>query len=129
MPDQPTSVERSGAFVALLQALCATALELPQPERDPGSRALYQQNRWAAARFGLAADLIDPTASRADRATELAHELLGLVAESARALGSADLLATLDPERCEGERQLEIGRSDGLDAATRDIVERSLSSA
>jgi carboxylate-amine ligase len=128
IPDQPTAVERTGAFVALVQALCATAIEWPPPEPDLGRRALYQQNRWAAARFGLAAELIDASGTRKLRASELARELLELVAPAARDLGSADLLRVLDSERNEGERQLEVGREHGLEAVCRDLVERSVPS-
>ena len=97
MPDQPTSVERTGALVALLQALCAVALESPPLSPEPGSRSLYQQNRWAAARFGLRAQLIDPKAERVAPAAELARELLALVDGAARRLGSEELLARLEP--------------------------------
>jgi glutamate---cysteine ligase / carboxylate-amine ligase len=125
MPDQPTAVERTGAFVALLQALCATAASAAPPTPDPGSRALYQQNRWAAARFGPRAELIDPAGERLVRASELAAELLELIEPAARGLGSRPLLAPLDPARCEGDLQLELGRKHGIDTVCRDLVERS----
>jgi carboxylate-amine ligase len=128
IPDQPTDVERTAALVALVQALCAAALDGSSPECDAGSRAIYQQNRWAAARFGLAADLIDATARRKLRASELVRELLELVEPAAQALGSAELLAVLDPERSEADRQLERGREHGLEAVCRDLVERSVPS-
>lgn len=56
MPDQPTALGVSAAFIVLLRDLCAWALEHPAPA--PADRGIYQQNRWAAARFGLQAQLI-----------------------------------------------------------------------
>jgi len=84
VPDQPTDVHLSAAFAALLQALCATALEggLPAnalPLADRG-RADYAQNRWAAARFGLRGDLLHPDGERLVPASEL-----GAPADRARA--------------------------------------------
>jgi carboxylate-amine ligase len=128
VPDQPTSVELSGAFVALLQALCASALDRPAPANQPGERAVYQQNRWAAARFGPRAQLIHPYADRLAGVDDLAAELLQLVGPFADGLGSAALLAPLDPSACEGDRQLEVARAHGLAAGCVDIVERSLAS-
>jgi carboxylate-amine ligase len=128
MPDQPTAVERTGAFVALLQALCVTMLERPVVDHDPGLRGVYQQNRWAAARFGLEAELIDESGSRKLPAGDLARELLELVGPAARALGSFELMQRLDGGPAEGDRQLDIGRADGLDEVCRDVVARSLPS-
>jgi len=128
MPDQPTSAELSGAFVALVQALCAVAGTEPARRRDPGARGLYQQNRWAAARFGPRANLVHPDEERMASAAALGAELLALVRPAAEELGSAPLLDALDPSACEAERQLEVGRADGLDAVCRDLVERSLPS-
>jgi carboxylate-amine ligase len=129
VPDQPTALAYTGAFVALLQALCVTALERPRPNPEPGDRGLYQQNRWAAARFGTRAELIDPSGTRRAPAAELAGELLELVAAAADELGTADFLVALDGDRCEGDRQLEIGRAHGLHAVCADLVDRSLVSA
>ena len=57
--DQPTSTARTAAIVALLQALAVTALDRLASCRSPGARSVYQQNRWAAARFGPRAELVD----------------------------------------------------------------------
>jgi len=35
-------------------------------------------------------------------------------------------LDDLDPETCEADRQLEIGRADGLTAVCADLIERSV---
>ena len=129
MPDQPTALGVSGAFVALLQALCATVLGRPQRRPDASERGVYQQNRWAAARFGPHGKLIHPDRDGAVRAADLAAELLELVSESARDLGSSALLEPLDPERCEAERQLEVGRARGLAAVCEDLATRSIASS
>jgi len=121
--DQPTAVAKTGALVALLQALCVAVLEQPPTELIPGARGIYQQNRWAAARFGLRAELIDVRAARRAPASELARELLELVAPVGERLGSTGLLR-IDLDRNEADLQLDVG----LEGACRDIVRRSLAS-
>ena len=70
--DQPTSLERTALVVRVLRDLVAGA---PASTADRGD---YVQNRWAAARFGLDAELIHPGGERAVLARELARELLGV---------------------------------------------------
>jgi len=125
-PDQPTSVELSLLFAALLQALCATVLD--GPPSGPANRGDYAQNRWAAFRFGPRAELIHPEGERLVAVPELAFELLELVGPAARSLGTAELLEAFDPERCEGDRQLEIGRVRGLEAVAADAAARTVRS-
>jgi gamma-glutamyl:cysteine ligase YbdK (ATP-grasp superfamily) len=126
IPDQPTDVALSSAFAALLQAMCATALDggLPVAETlgDRG-RADYAQNRWAAARFGPSGDLLHPGADRFLPASELGAELLELVTPAARSLGGADALALIDPVVCEADLQLRSANA--VDAAA-DLVTRTL---
>ena len=111
MPDQPTSLAVTAAITAILQELCRSALERPRPAHDPAARGLYQQNRWAAARFGLSAELFHPDGERTVRASDLAAELAG---------------SRLETSRTEADRQLEIGREHGLEAVCADLVERTL---
>jgi carboxylate-amine ligase len=111
MPDQPTSLEVTVGLTAVLQELCAAVLDRPQPAYDPGARGVYQQNRWAAARFGLGAELIHPDGEHTARASKLAAELVG---------------DRLDTAQTEADRQLEIGRANGLEAVCADLVERTL---
>jgi hypothetical protein len=59
-PDQPTSLERTAAFVELLHGLCRWALEAAAA-RAAVARGSTMQNRWAASRFGPRAQLIHPT--------------------------------------------------------------------
>jgi glutamate---cysteine ligase / carboxylate-amine ligase len=111
IPDQPTALDRSIAVVRLLVDLCRTVLDAPERAFDPAARGLYHQNRWAAARFGLDAELFHPDGERTAKARELAAELAG---------------ETFDVSKTEAEQQLEIGRSSGLEAVCADLVERTL---
>ncbi|HEY0416035.1 MAG TPA: YbdK family carboxylate-amine ligase [Gaiellaceae bacterium] len=121
MPDQPTDVGLSAAFSALVQAMCATALDGGLPGGSP--RADYAQNRWAAARFGPRARLIHPDGGSLPTASELGAELLDLVAPAARALGAQDVLARIDPGACEADVQ---ARAASAAEAAADVVARSL---
>ncbi len=115
MPDQPTELERTVGFVALLKGLCDAVLERPQVPYDPAGRGMYQQNRWAASRFGLAAELVHPNGQETARASDLVVELAALAGEDG-----------LDPARMEADRQLEVGRAHGLEAVCADLVERTV---
>ena len=127
MPDQPTDVRLSAAFAALVQALCATALDGGLPEvgallGDRG-RADYAQNRWASARFGPAADLLHPDGTRVATAAALGAELLERCAPAARRLGTLRLLERIDPASCEADSQGSFATP--LEAAAA-LVRRSL---
>jgi carboxylate-amine ligase len=127
MPDQPTDVRLSVAFAALLQALCATALDGGLPaasaELGDGNRADYVQNRWAAARFGPQAELLHPGGTSAMKASELGAELIEHVRPAARDLGGEGLLDRLDPAGSEAGLQLLAATPH---AAAADLVARSL---
>jgi glutamate---cysteine ligase / carboxylate-amine ligase len=122
MPDQPTSFDVSVAFIALLQALCASIETAPTRTSDRGD---YAQNRWSALRFGTAAQLIHPDGTSLVGVPELTDELFALVSPAAEELGTLDLLEAIDPSRCEAEIQLELGRSHGLEAVCADLVRRT----
>jgi carboxylate-amine ligase len=126
-PDQPTAVERTVAFAALLQALAVTVLDGEPPPLT--NRGDYAQNRWAALRFGPRAELIHPDGERLVPVAELAQELFERVGPAVRELGSGELLKVIDPRSCEGDRQLEVGRGRGLEAVAADVAERSVRSA
>jgi carboxylate-amine ligase len=113
MPDQPTDVERTGAFAELVQALARWALEQPPAGRASGDRSVFMQNRWAASRFGPGANLIHP---ERDGDAVTASDLY---AELAERIG----VDPLDTATCEAYAQLAF---DDPHAATADIVRRSL---
>jgi carboxylate-amine ligase len=115
MPDQPTELARTGAFIRLLHALAAWALEQPAAPNVAGDRTVYDQNRWAASRFGPRAELIHPGR---DGAALPAPELYAELAE----LIGAD---PLDATTCEADGQLAF--DDPRDVAA-DVVRRSLPS-
>jgi carboxylate-amine ligase len=108
MPDQPTRVEVSLAFAALVQALVAWV----EPGA-PADRGIYGQNRWAALRFGAQAELIHPDGKRLVRAPVLLGELVERIGPTAERLGGAEFLAPL-AGLAQAEEQLEIGRRDGI---------------
>jgi carboxylate-amine ligase len=116
MPDQPTSIAQTVALADLLQRLCRSLAEDEARPVDPARRGDYDQNRWAAARFGPSAALLHPDGDRVVPARELAGELLERVGP----------VEGLDPAACEAERQLQVGRQAGLDAVCADLVERTL---
>jgi glutamate---cysteine ligase / carboxylate-amine ligase len=105
MPDQPTALELTAAFIVLLRDLCAWALE--HPVSEPADRGLYQQNRWAAARFGPKAQLIHD--GQLLSAAQLVEEL-------------PVAAAGLDAGSSEGDLQLAAGDAR---AACADIVART----
>jgi glutamate---cysteine ligase / carboxylate-amine ligase len=111
MPDQPTALDVTVGLTRVLRDLCERALAEPARASDPAGRGVYQQNRWAAARFGLEAELIHPDGERTARASELAAELAG---------------DRLDTSCTEADRQLQVGRAEGLDAVCADLVARTL---
>src|SRR5207253_1452240 len=102
MPDQPTSLERTALIVEAIRRLAETAL--PR-DGDPARRGDYAQNRWAAARFGLDAELVHPDGDRIATARELASALLGA-----------------EPPEPEAARQCEVG----VERAAADLAERTL---
>lgn len=114
-PDQPTSLDITGAFAALIQALVATS----EPGA-PADRGIYAQNRWAALRFGTHAELIHPDGSRLASVPELTAELLTAVGPTAERLGSAHLLEPLErlARRSQADEQADLGRDLGLRALT-----------
>jgi carboxylate-amine ligase len=124
MPDQPTAVAFSGAFAALVRALCATLLDGAEP--PDADRGLYAQNRWSALRYGPRARLVDVAGERYLPVEQLAVELLELVTPAAAVLGEGELLRPIDPAACEGDRQLAVGHEAGLDAVCADLVARTL---
>jgi glutamate---cysteine ligase / carboxylate-amine ligase len=121
VPDQPTDVRLSSAFAALVQAMCATALDGDLPGGSP--RVDYVQNRWSAARFGPRAQLIHPDGGSLSTAAELGVELLERVRPAAERLGGEQLLERLDPATCESDLQ---ARAASPEDAAAELVTRSL---
>ena len=111
MPDQPTGLDHTAAFVRLVRGLCAWALEHGTGEAT--SRVDYDQNRWAASRYGPRATLIHPDRDAAASVPDLYAELVERMGDD----------PGLVPSRCEGDAQL--GHADA-GAAIEDVVARSI---
>jgi glutamate---cysteine ligase / carboxylate-amine ligase len=105
MPDQPTALAVTATMIRLLRDLCAWALE--HPAEAQADRGIYQQNRWAAARFGPGAQLIHD--GQLFSVPELFAEL---PVEPPQ----------LDPTSCEADKQLAAG---DLRSVCADIVRRT----
>jgi carboxylate-amine ligase len=118
MPDQPTSLEATAAFAELARRLVAAAEPGP-----PADRAVYAENRWIAARFGPAGELLHP--ARPDAGLVPAGELL---AELVGRLGDDPLLAPLDGLDQAGA-QLRGGRDAGLRGLCRQLTALTYDSA
>lgn len=122
--DQPTELEVTAAFAALVQALVSSV-------RDgaPADRGVYAQNRFAAQRFGSRAELIRPGGGSLATVAQLTDELLELVEPAARRLGSAELLAPLRmlALRTQADEQLELG-AEGPEALVALLCERTAGS-
>jgi carboxylate-amine ligase len=112
-PDQATSVERAAGLIRLVRAMCEWALDAPPRAFDPTERGVYEQNRWAASRFGPQGKLIHPDRDVALTVAELSREL-------------PFSFEGLDVNSCEADRQLEIGSQQGLAALCADLVDRSV---
>ncbi len=104
--DQPTALDRTALLAEAMVALVARA-----PSRGTGAadRGDYLQNRWAAARLGLEAELIHPDGDRLVPARLLALELLGG-----------------EPPEPEALQQLEIAAAAGIESVAADLVGRSI---
>jgi gamma-glutamyl:cysteine ligase YbdK (ATP-grasp superfamily) len=74
---------------------------------------VYDQNRWAASRFGPRAKLIDATRDRAATIPELYAELVELIGFD----------AGFEPRVCEADEQLAFDLPEDVAA---DLVERSV---
>ena len=116
MPDQPTCLRSTAAFAALAQALVAWA----DPDGPPADRGIYAQNRWSAARFGAAAELVGP-GSVLCSVPELLGTLLEGITAGAGRLGGVRFLRGLDGLDQAGA-QLEVGRASGLRALRERLV-------
>jgi carboxylate-amine ligase len=93
--DVQTRLEHTVAITALVQAL---ASELGAAH-DAGVQAtdyaweMLDENKWLAARYGLAAELVDPGSGERSTGAATTRRLLERLREHAEQLGSADELA------------------------------------
>lgn len=107
--DQQTDVRRSGGFAALVQALVAAVAET---RNEPYDRDRYRYRRARAAR------------AQPDPAE--VEVLSVLVEPAARDLGGWELALEVLESGQEADRQLALGRVDGLEAVVLDVLDRSV---
>jgi carboxylate-amine ligase len=108
MPDQPTRLEAAAGLAELVHALVRTADPGP-----PADRGAYAENRWAAVRFGRAAQLLHPDGKRLASVPDLLDELTERLGEQV-----VDPVRELD----QAGDQVRLGRAEGLEAVCRRLV-------
>ena len=128
VPDQQTTVAETSAVAAVVHSLVAalaTRHDRGEPlEVHPAWR--IAENRWAAARHGLAGSLADLETGAPRAARERLRELVASLQETAAGLGCARELerAAELVERNGSERQLEVGAGGGPRAVAAELAER-----
>src|SRR5207237_1089138 len=115
----------AGAETGLLSNRAVALAELPRSGAPPAFRSYVDWEAWVErlVRIGVTADY---TRFWWDVRPPPRFGQLELLAPAVQELGVAELLELGDPEAL---RQLEIGRSRGLEALCADLVERTVSSA
>jgi carboxylate-amine ligase len=129
--DVPTSPRVTIALAALAQAIVVKLVRLRK--RNLGfriyARALVEENKWRAARYGLDGQLIDFGRRKEVAMRDLALELLEFVDDVLDELGSrsaVNYVRTILAEGTSADRQLQVYRETGdLRAVVRWIVEET----
>ncbi|HYV44361.1 MAG TPA: carboxylate-amine ligase [Myxococcaceae bacterium] len=116
--DMPTNMEHTVALVALVQALMAKLYLMYR--RNTGwrryMRALIEENKWRALRYGSDAKLIDFGMQMERPFPELMKEMVDLVEETTQIFGTADYMKTILRMATEGtsaHRQIEVYEKNG----------------
>ena len=91
IPDVCTRIDDAICVAALYRCLVKHLLEHPAVNADLGAadRALAEENKWRAERYGARASFIDRSAMAAIPITEVVERLLSMLAPAADALGCA----------------------------------------
>lgn len=89
-PDSCTRFEDTIAIAALYRALVRFLVRNPHHNREVGTvdRAIADENKWRAQRYGIHGSFVDLTQRRAISVRDAVEGLVNLVAEDADALGS-----------------------------------------
>ncbi len=126
MCDVATKVEEAVAVAALTQALVVKLYKLYKSNQSWRlyRRALIEENKWRAARYGIEGKLIDFGKEAEVPMLELIPELLELVDDVLDELGSAvQYIHTILNEGTSAERQLRVYQETGdLKAVVRHLV-------
>ena len=132
--DVPTSPRVTVALAALAQAIVVKLYRLRRSNLGFRiyPRALVEENKWRAARYGIDGQLIDFGKRQEVPMRELAMELLAFVDDLVDELGSRKALQyvhTIIAEGTSADRQLQVYRETGdLRAVVRWLVEETRSS-
>lgn len=114
--DVPMTVDESIALAALIQAICVKLYKLRTQNLNfiIYPRALVNENKWRASRYGIDGNLIDFGKETEVNTRVLLHELLDFVDDVVDHLGSRHAVAFVQKimERGTGaDRQLEVFRT------------------
>jgi carboxylate-amine ligase len=129
--DVPTSPRVTIALAALAQAIVVKLYRLRRSNLGFRiyARALVEENKWRAARYGLDGQLIDFGRRKEVPMRDLALELLDFLDEELNELGSreaADYVRAIVAEGTSADRQLRVYRETGdLRAVVRWLVEET----
>jgi len=133
--DVPTSPRVTVALAALAQAIVVKLYRLRRSNLGFRiySRALVEENKWRAARYGIDGRLIDFGKRQEVPMRELAMELLAFVDDVVDELGSRkalDYVHTICREGTSADRQLQVYKQTGdLREVVRWLVEETRSSS
>lgn len=125
--DCPTSIDETMAIVALFQALCAKLyrLRLQNLNFINYSRALINENKWRAARYGLDGNLIDFGKEIETSSRSLILELLDFVDDVVDDLGCREDISYVHQILKNGtgaDKQLQIYKQTGSFEAVVDYI-------
>ena len=125
--DVPMTVDETVAIAALFQAICAKIYKLRVQNLNfiQYSRALINENKWRASRYGIDGSLIDFGKEEEVNTRVLIHELLDFVDDVVDELGSRDRLAPIQKILEHGtgaDRQLKIYEDTGDLRAVADYI-------
>lgn len=125
--DAQPRLEATGALCALVQALARLELEEGfAPQELVHAHEVLAENRFLAARDGVAAELVDPIRALRVPVAELLDDVLAAAAPHASALGAADELAAVPTllSAPEASRQEALAASLGVRALVSDLARR-----
>jgi carboxylate-amine ligase len=124
--DAQTTVTHTAVLTALVQALARwEVVDGPAPDGPAEAPEVLAENRFLAARDGVAADFVDPVRGERRPVTEQVDELLATLRPHAEALGCAAELAGAAGlmERTGAGLQRELARG-GIDAVVPGLAAR-----
>ena len=125
--DVPMTVDETVAIAALFQAICAKIYKLRVQNLNfiQYSRALINENKWRASRYGIDGYLIDFGKEEEVNTRVLINELLDFVDDVVDELGSRDRLAPIQKILEHGtgaDRQLKVYEETGDLRAVADYI-------